>query len=282
MEETTIPAHEFYIQNLEGSARLNSKAIKAAIASLGLFEGATLLDVPCGLGTHARWMVEHCPSLSVTGLDLESAHLDYAHQQVGNAGLGKSISLVRGDINAMEFEDDSFDFIWCCDGLWPGPKEMGCLAEKPYEILKDMARIIKPGGTIAVLFWSSQKILPGHPFVEAALNNTSGANIPLLPDSDPTLHFMRAPLWLQKTGLTDIKVETFSADIQGPLSSDNQRDMVMLANMFWGRAQDEVEPAVWGLYQRLVSPESEEYIFGRDDYAGLLTYTMFTGKKMIK
>ena len=165
---------------------------------------------------------------------------------------------------------DSFDFIWCADGLWLGSIKEGFIAEEPYAIIDEMVRITKNKGTIAIVFWSSQKILPGYPLIESSLNATLTANRALYPGMEPELHFMKASSWLKKAGLQNIQSRTFASDIKNfPLN---------LASMFWGRAEQEVSPEVWGKYKKISDKDSEEYPFNNDDYTGFLTYTMFTGQ----
>jgi len=278
MGKNNMPSAEYYIQALEGSNKTTEKAIRSAIRELGLFDECRVLDIPCGIGSHALWMLEENPSIIITGIDVSEEHLEYARNLVQQKEGQKQTVFIKKDINKLDFSDNSFDFIWCCDGLWQGPAEMGCVSTEPYNILASMSRITKPGGKIAVLFWSYQKLLPGYPMLETALNATVSANRPFIPGANPELHFMRTPLWLKKTGLVNIKTQTFPADIQGPLNIQAKNYLQMFFNMFWGRAEKEVTPEVWKQYRELTSPDFGDYILGRDDYAGFITYTMFSGE----
>jgi demethylmenaquinone methyltransferase/2-methoxy-6-polyprenyl-1,4-benzoquinol methylase len=269
---------EMYIKALESTGRLSEPAIRNAIKSLKLPEGSRVLDVPCGTGKHMQWMLEEYSKVNITGIDIAEAHLEYAKNRLEKAGKIQSCEFVTGDMNKLDFADNTFDLTWCCDGLWPGPKEIGCLAEEPYEILDNMTRMTKKGGTIAVLFWSSQKYLPGYPFLEAALNATGWANRPATQDSKPELHFMRTTGWMRKAGLENIQVRSFVADIQVPLGEQEKEGITMLFDMFWAEAEQEVSEKVWKQYKKITNPESDEYILNNEDYAGLLTYTMFTGE----
>ncbi len=278
MEENNRPTAEDYIKNLENSNRISEKAIRDAIHKLGLFTGCKVLDIPCGIGNHAVWMVEENDRIEVTGADFAEEHLNYAKMLAEKKRLSSQIVFEKSNINNLEYKENSFDFVWCCDGLWPGPVEVGCLAEEPYDILSEMARITKSGGTIAVLFWSGQKLLPGYPLLESRLNSTLAANIPVTPESDPDLHYMRASLWFEKTGLKNIKTRTYAADIRGPFNNEDKEILPGLMNMFWGAAKAEVPTESWAQYRSLTDPRSGNFIFNRIDYAGFLTYTMFTGE----
>ena len=277
MSENYMPDTSEYIRNLEAGNRLTETAIRAAIAALGLFDGAKILDVPCGIGNHAVWMAEHNDRINITGVDFSEDHIEHAAKAAVQRGCPVSINFEKGDINNLCYDDNSFDYIWCCDGLWPGPPETGCLCEQPFDILKEFIRITKPGGKIAVLFWSSQKLLPGYPLVEAALNSTLSANFPVRPGADPDLHMMRAPLWFENTGLKDVKAQTFVADICAPLSGETKSDLAYILNMFWSRAEEEVETEIWNKYKEISSCDSGNFILNQKGYSAFGTYTMFTG-----
>jgi demethylmenaquinone methyltransferase/2-methoxy-6-polyprenyl-1,4-benzoquinol methylase len=269
---------EMYIRALENTGRLSEPAIRNAIKSPELAEGSRILDVPCGTGKHMQWMLEEYPEVYITGVDIAEAHLEYAKNRLVQAGKIQSCELVTGDMNKLDFADNTFDLTWCCDGLWPGPKETGCLAEEPYEILDNVVRMTGKGGTIAIVFWSSQKLLPGYPFLEASLNATSSAITPANPESNPELHFMCTPAWMRKAGLENIRAKTFAADIRAPLDEQEREGIRMLFDMFWAAAEREVPERVWEEYQRITDPASGDYILDNESYAGFLTYTMYTGE----
>ncbi|MCK5134637.1 MAG: methyltransferase domain-containing protein [Bacteroidales bacterium] len=273
---------DLYIQTLEANSSFTEPAIRQAMASLSLDEEDRVLDVPCGTGRHALWMLDQYPGTKVTCLDLSDAHINYAGKLVKEAEKEGAVSLVKGDINHMEFPDNYFDLVWCCDGLWPGPAEMGCVAEEPYAILDDMLRIIRPGGQIAILFWTMQKLLPGYPLVEAALNATAYSNRPFTPDSNPGLHTMNTLSWLRRTGFKKLEARTFAADIQGFQGPQDIAKAQMLLSMIWQGAEGQVQAGTWKQYQEISDPSSEKYILNNKDYLGVVTYTMFTGTKLKK
>lgn len=266
-----------YIKALESTSRLSEPAIRNAIKSLTLPTGSRVLDVPCGTGTQMQWMLEIHPKLKITGFDIAQDHIKYSKEKLTKSGKIHSCEFITGDMKKFEFDNNTFDLVWCCDGLWPGSKEMGCPSEEPYSILKDMVRITKPGGKIAILFWTSQKLLPGYPFLEATLNATKSSIMAANPHISPQLHFMRAPAWLLKAGLENIQTQTFAADINTPLNDLEKVGLHFLFDMFWGRSENEVLKETWKKYKDITNPGSEEYILNQCGYAGLLTYTMFIG-----
>ena len=62
---------------------------------------------------------------------IEDSGLIHARQIAERSGLSEQVSFREGDLNKLPFDDDTFDWVWSLDSLWPGPKEMGCPAEDP-------------------------------------------------------------------------------------------------------------------------------------------------------
>ena len=155
---------------------LREPAIRAAIQELSLHAGSSGLDAGCGIGLITQLLSEAiAPAGHVTGLDLSAQFLNYAKDNTRDFHLHRNIFFQEGDVNNLPFDNDTFDWVWSMDTMWPGPKEMGCPSEDPFLMVKELARVVNPGGIVAMLFWSSQRLLPGSPRFEARLNTTSQA-----------------------------------------------------------------------------------------------------------
>jgi len=145
-------------------------------------------------------------------------------------------------------------------------------------LLRELARVVKPGGTVAILAFSSQCLLPGYPLLEARLNATCSGLGPHVRGKQPESHFMRALRWFGEAGLTEAEGGTFVGDVQAPLSDDIRNGLISLFQMLWGEQQPEVSQEDWAEYQRLCQPESPESILNLSDYYAFFTYSMFRGK----
>lgn len=120
--------------------------------------------------------------------------------------------------------------------------------------------VVKPGGSINLLGWSSQQLLPGYPLLEARLNGTCSGYLPFLKDKDPETSFMRAPHWFQRAGLKNIQAQTFVSDIHAPLDEARRTALTSLFDMLWGAPQPDVSPHDWMMFQRLCLPTSADFI----------------------
>ena len=210
------------------------------------------------------------------GLDISEAFIDYARQN----NTDSQIECNQADVNKLALTENSVDWIWSMDALWAGPAEYGCATEDPSEIIDRLYRILRPGGKIYLAFWSSQKIMPGHPLLEARLNATPSANVPFREDMLPERHFLNAKKWLADTNFKNIQAKTFVGDISPGSNDEEKQDaIVMLQEMLWGKAENETNSDDWARYKALSDPESEECLFNSPHYHGFYTYTLFQGQK---
>ena len=246
------------------------------IKSLDIPAKSRGLDAGCGIGYVTKVLAEQVGEKGqVIGLDLSREFIQYAktkHQM-------DNIQFIEGDINSLEFDDNSIDWIMCIDTLWPGPKELGCPAEDPLTIIKEFYRVLKPGGSVFILFWSSQKLLPGYPLLEARLNTTASATAPFSNGMKPLHHILNGRYWLQNAGFTAISVKTYVGDITAPLSENDRTALTILFEMFWSESRSEVSKDDWEAFKRLCDPRLDDYILGNRYYYGFYTYTLFKGIK---
>jgi len=267
-----LPQMDAYAQRLAVSNPLQEPVIRSAIQALRLPPGSRGLDAGCGIGLQALLLAEALgPAGHVTGLDLSPRFLVHAREITEEAGLSERISFRQGDVNRLPFDDNAFDWVWSANCVGYHPAE-------PLPMLRELARVVKPGGSVVILAWSSQQLLPGYPLLEARLNATSSGIAPFVEGKRPGLHFLRALGWFREVGLEEPTAQTFVGDAHAPLSDDMRNALVALLEMRWPGAQSELTPEDWTEFQRLCQPKSQDFILDLPDYYAFYTYSMFRGK----
>jgi demethylmenaquinone methyltransferase/2-methoxy-6-polyprenyl-1,4-benzoquinol methylase len=251
---------------------LMEPALKSAIRSLHLPLGSIGLDAGCGIGLTTLLLADQVgPTGGVTGLDRSREYLDHAEQLTDKAGFGEQVSFMQGDLNRLPFDDDHFDWAWSanCVGYAPDIDPMGGVGE--------LSRVVKPGGSIILLAWSSETLLPGYPLLEARLQATTSGLAPFRREGLPGSHYQRALEWFRQAGLKHPAGDTFLVDVQGPLNRETRKAMEHLFQMRWRDVQGEITQEDYALYQRLCMPASEESILDIPGYYAFFTLTLFTG-----
>jgi len=262
-----------FIKKAEEFNPLKEPIVRSAVQALQIPLGSKGLDAGCGIGYQSLLLADEVGlSGHVTGLDLSPEFLLYAERIVEKSGLSERISFREGDVNSLPFEKNTFDWLWSADCVgYP-------TAEKSVSLLRELVRVVKPGGSLAILAYSSQQLLPGYPLLEARLNATCSAYIPLLKGKDSQQNFLRALGWFREAGLEDLAVHTFVKDVYAPLSKNIQMALSSLIFMLWGERQPEVSKGDWEEFQCLCQPDSPDYLLNLPDYYAFFTYSMFCGK----
>ncbi|HYO03383.1 MAG TPA: methyltransferase domain-containing protein [Mycobacterium sp.] len=123
------------------TARNTVQEDRRKLRLLGIRPGDTVLDVACGPGNTTRTLVEEVgPDGLAIGVDSSPTMLA---QAVRETTPGSQVGYVRGDAVDLPFADGTFDAISCYGALY--------LMADPFGSLREMVRVSKPGGRIAVL-----------------------------------------------------------------------------------------------------------------------------------
>ena len=259
------------VQRLLESSALREPLLRSVVQALRLPAGSRGLDAGCGVGLQSVLLAEAIGAEGrVTGLDLSPACLRYAQQHVNSLGLAERISFQTGDVRALPFDDHAFDWAWSADCV-------GYPAEGLSPAVRDLVRVTKPGGSVALLGWSSQQLLPGYPLLEARLNAACSSYAPYFEGTSPQAFFARGLGWCRDAGLVRVTARTFLGEVQAPLSSEVRRALVSLFEMLWVQAPG-ISPQDRAAYQRLCRPDSADFILDLPDYYGFFTYTLFLGR----
>ncbi len=113
--------------------------------------GLQILDVCCGTGDIA--IALNTKGCNITGLDFSPAMLEVAKKKCP-----KEIKWVEGNAMQLPFDDNSFDGACISFGLRNTPDYR--------QVLLEMKRVVKPGGTIACL----DSFVPDNSFVKVFYN----------------------------------------------------------------------------------------------------------------
>ncbi len=129
-------------ENYERISRQIADALEHCVDRLAPQPGERILDVATGTGWTARRIAEH--GASVTGVDF-GEEVIAAARRIDATG---SIDFQVGDAESLPFEDGSFDAVTSTFGV------MFC--GNPERAAKELARVCRPGGRIALATWAPE------------------------------------------------------------------------------------------------------------------------------
>jgi ubiquinone/menaquinone biosynthesis C-methylase UbiE len=169
------------------------------IARVALHRGDTVIDVATGTGIVARVARERLgPDARIVGVDVAPAMLAVA----GTAD--RTIDWRQGNATSLPVSgDERFTVLTCHQGLQFMPDKLAAMRE--------MRRVVAPGGRVAVATWRSLEDLPGAAELNAVAERHVG------PIADLRHSFGDAGALeqlLTDAGFSDVNVGTLAHDVQ--------------------------------------------------------------------
>jgi ubiquinone/menaquinone biosynthesis C-methylase UbiE len=143
--ESNASAYDAYrrLSRRDGWKRFLAKALAKVPA------GTRVLEVGSGTGFITSILVEL--GFEVEGIDLSEAMLTVARANLEKESLAQKVRLSQGDAESLAYPDNHFQAVVSRWVLWTLPR--------PAEAIGEMARVLKPGGT--VLLVDGSRLKPG-------------------------------------------------------------------------------------------------------------------------
>lgn len=139
--ETIAPKYDF--MNDVISFRRHKAWRKFTMKRMKVQPGETALDICCGT---CDWTIDLAAASgtgAIIGLDFSQNMLNVGAEKVKRLELDNQIELVQGNAMNLPFEANSFDYVTIGFGLRNVPDYL--------QVLKEMRRVVKPGGKVVCL-----------------------------------------------------------------------------------------------------------------------------------
>lgn len=124
---------------------------KKAVKLLKPLQPKRILDIATGTGDFALANLKLNPD-KVVGIDISTEMLAVGREKIAKKNLSDKIELFEGDSENIQFEDNSFDAITVAFGVRN--------FENLEKGLKEMNRVVRPGGKVVILEFSKPRNFP--------------------------------------------------------------------------------------------------------------------------
>ena len=275
MDPETTDALPAYSASLRAFHRAFHRELRRAVAAVPLPPGSRVLDVPCGDGFYTAALARRLyPFGSVTAADHSDAYLDAARERLGRQGRTADIAVVKADAYRLPFRDGEFDVAWCARSL--------ISLDDPVAALKEMRRVVRPGGLVAVLeddeFHRMQVNVPVALELDVlravadAARERYGSRAGLSPARQVFRHLLDAGLRLEVR-------KTFAADRHAPFDPAVRRYLRAHLKETRDLVADRLPPAALAALDRQSDPRDEGSPFRRPDAELTCLTTLFLARK---
>lgn len=145
-------ARRYDLLNRLTSLGLDQRWRAALVEALAPLEPRRVLDVASGTGDVALALTARYEALRVVGLDPSPRMLAVGARKLAAAGRAGRAALLVGDGQRLPFADHAFDAVTIAFGIRNVPDRD--------RALRDMARVTRPGGRVAVLELGEPRLGP--------------------------------------------------------------------------------------------------------------------------
>jgi demethylmenaquinone methyltransferase/2-methoxy-6-polyprenyl-1,4-benzoquinol methylase len=142
-------AHRYDFMNRFLTAGIDIGWRKKAISQLKELAPQKILDVATGTADVAIMTAEILKPKKIIGIDISEGMLELGRKKLEKSGLSSTIELQTGDSEVINFEDNTFDAVTVAFGV----RNFQNLEKG----LKEMRRVLRPGGKLVVLEFSRSK-----------------------------------------------------------------------------------------------------------------------------
>lgn len=146
------------VARLEGRAkdRVFARLFDQYAGELAPPIGGRVLEVGCGTGAMSRFLVRRDDFRgTAVGVDHSPAFVEAGTRFAADEGLADHVRFRVGDAHRLDFPDASFDAVFA--------HTLVSHAADPRAVLSEMARVVRPGGTVAIFDGDYASMTYAHP-----------------------------------------------------------------------------------------------------------------------
>jgi ubiquinone/menaquinone biosynthesis C-methylase UbiE len=231
--------------------------LEACIRDLSLPPDSRVLDLACGDGAYSGFFLRHLGAGGrVAAVDTDAAFLRRARESV----LGALVC--QADAGLLPFLSKSQDAVWCAQSFYSLPD--------PRRVLAEAWRVLKPGGTLAVLEDDSlhQFVFPWPPRLELRIRQAELEALEAETQDAEKFYVGRSlrPL-VTEAGFENVRVRAYAATRHSPLGPDVEAFLMSTLKRLERRIRTRLSDEDRNTLARLLDRDSPDWLLGRPDFS---------------
>jgi tocopherol O-methyltransferase len=191
--------HHGYWEGGESSAEAQVKLIERLASRVRIDRCSRVLDIGCGVGGSSLWLARYL-GCRVLGISISPVQVEMAMERARSEGLDSFTQFKVMDANHLDLTDGSFDVVWvieCSEHL-----------KDKRQFISDCARILKPGGSLALCAWLVSDNIESDEHSRLIGDVCRGMLL-------PSLASMRNyTAWMSESGFDDIEAEDITRRVE--------------------------------------------------------------------
>jgi len=133
--------HGYWIRGNESKETAQLQLIEHLAGLANVKHGSDILEIGCGIGGSSLHLAKTYDA-KATGITISPIQIEMANKAAAAAQL--SVKFLLMDAEAMDFQSQ-FDLLWCVESI--------SHFERRKEFFVSAAKLLKPGGTFAIIDW---------------------------------------------------------------------------------------------------------------------------------
>jgi demethylmenaquinone methyltransferase / 2-methoxy-6-polyprenyl-1,4-benzoquinol methylase len=244
------------------------------VSQLPLRRNDRVLDSPCGDGFYSGCLSEQLgPCGEVVAVDANGDYLTRAQAALEQTRGGPGVAFVLADAYRLPFAEASFDLAWCAQSM---------VSLDPIVTLRELHRVVRPGGYVAVLENDDfhHVLLPWPVELELAVQRAFVLSCrERFGNAWALYRGRRLARTLRDAGLVPWRRTTHAIDRQAPLRSEDRDFFAQFFGYLRDLAVPHLGPAEACTLLDLTDSGSPRYLLDQPDFEATYLFTVAIGRR---